>query len=377
MDPQAEKQIILVVDDAPENTQLLGRLLAKDYRVNVAMNGETALQIAESEEPPDLILLDVRMPGMNGYEVCQHLKAGRTTQRIPVIFLTGMSDVEAETKGFEVGGSDYVAKPFNVEVINARIKTHLALYALNQSLEEKVRQRTREIAETQEVTILSLATLAEYRNQELGRHALRTKHYIRLLAEHLKNHDRFRDFLDPETIATISKSAPLHDIGKVGVPDNVLLKMDKLKPLEEEELKKHTVYGKEAIARAEKALKSAGQNSFLHIAKEIAYTHHENWDGSGYPQGLTGKDIPLAGRLMAVADAYDMLVSKRLDKPPYPHQTAMMIIANDKGKKYDPDIVDAFMKLQGEFHKIARELADFEEEREILAKQGVVKEEPS
>jgi putative two-component system response regulator len=162
------------------------------------------------------------------------------------------------------------------------------------------------------------------------------------------------------------KSAPLHDIGKVGVPDNVLLKIGKLKPQEEAEMKKHTLYGKEAIARAEKAIQSTGQNSFLHTAKEIAHTHHENWDGSGYPQGLAGKDIPLAGRLMAVADAYDMLVSQRLDKPPFPHQTAVMIITNDKGKKYDPDIVDAFLQVQGEFHKIAREMADSETEKDFL-----------
>jgi putative two-component system response regulator len=285
-----------------------------------------------------------------------------------------MSDVENETKGFAAGGADYISKPFKTEIVHARIKTHLALYDQNRELEEKVRQRTREIMETQDATILSLAILAEYRNQESGRHAQRTQRYVRLLAEYLHDHPRFRNYLDQETIEMMYKSAPLHDIGKIGVPDSVLLKMGKLKPAEEDEMKKHTIYGKDALARSEKALKSRASDSFLQIAKELAFAHHENWDGSGYPQGLAGEAIPVPGRLMAVADAYDMLVCDRLDKPPFPHQTAMIIITSDKGKKYDPDIVDALMALEKKFHHIAVELADVEAEKEFLAKQGAGKE---
>ena len=239
---------------------------------------------------------------MDGFEVCDRLKGHEDTQGIPIIFLTAMAEEQDEAFGLSLGAVDYITKPFNPELVKARVHNHLELKKHRDNLEELVRQRTRQLELTQDVTIESMGTLAEYRDPETGGHIKRTRNYVKLLAEHLQKHPRFMDVLDDATIELLYKSAPLHDIGKVGIPDGILLKAGKLTEEEFEIMKRHTTYGMEALLAQEKML---GPDSFLRLAREIAATHQEKWDGSGYPVGLKGKDIPVQARIFAVADAFE------------------------------------------------------------------------
>lgn len=368
MENALRKQTVLVVDDLPENIALLDGILTPTYQLKAALNGESALRIAHSGNPPDIILLDVMMPGMDGYEVCRRLKASADTQKIPVIFVTARGEISDETRGFQVGAVDYITKPVSPPIVRARIHTHLALYDQNRVLEEKVRERTRELAHTQDITIHSLAVLAETRDNETGGHIMRTQRYVRALAEALVERSVYRALLDEETITLLFKSAPLHDIGKVGVPDSILLKPGKLTDSEFAEMQNHTVYGHLAITRAEAVFDERIGTSFLRFAREITYTHHEKWDGSGYPQGLSGEEIPLSGRLMAIADVYDALISRRIYKPPYSHTTAVGIILDGKGTHFDPTLVETFERLTETFRGIALQFADNDEERAMLLK---------
>ncbi len=354
---------VLIVDDTEANIDILVESLGDVYDLRVATDGQSALDQVE-EEAPDIILLDIMMPGMDGYEVCRTLKASNTSRAIPVIFLTAMTEAQDEKKGLDLGAVDYITKPFNPGLVKARVRNHLELKRHRDHLEEMVAERTRELALLQEVTIESLATLAEYRDPETGGHIKRTKNYVRLLAQYFMENDKYLDILDKATIDLLFKSAPLHDIGKVGVPDTILLKPGKLTDEEFVEMKKHTIYGRDAILTA---LKRLGENSFLRFAKEIAETHQEKWDGSGYPNGLKGEEIPLSGRLMAVADVYDALISRRVYKAPFTHGKAVAIIREGRGIHFDPAMVDAFLALQEEFRKVALQFADYEEERLALA----------
>ena len=350
---------ILVVDDSPDNIILMSRLLKDHYRTKIATNGEKALKIASSDDPPDLILLDVMMPYMDGYEVCQELKKNPKTSRIPVIFLTAKTDIEDEKRGFEVGAVDYITKPVSAPLLLARVKTHLLLkdsrdflIDKNQFLEHEIYKRTQEIIAIQDVTIIAMGSLAETRDSETGNHIRRTQNYVKMLAMKLKNNPRFKHILTDENIELLYKSAPLHDIGKVGVPDHILLKPGKLTPQEFEIMEKHTVFGSDAILAAEKRLESP--TSFLTFAREIAYSHQEKWDGSGYPEGLTGDDIPISARLMAVADVYDALITRRIYKPAFAHEESVDIIKNGYAAHFDPDIVDAFIEIEKELYEVAQ-----------------------
>ncbi|MBW2184915.1 MAG: two-component system response regulator [Deltaproteobacteria bacterium] len=362
---RTQKQYVLIVDDTPANIAMLGEILSADYNVLVATDGKTALEIASRAPYPDLILLDIMMPEMDGYEVCQRLKQSVITRKIPVIFVTAMTDNDNETKGFEAGAVDYIIKPIRPAIVRARVKNHLALYDQNQILEQKVEERTREITMTQDTTIHSMAVLAEIRDNETGSHIMRTQHFVRLLAEHLMGLEKFRDVLDPATVELIFKSTPLHDIGKVGVPDAILHKLGKLTTEEFEIMKNHPKLGRDALCAADQKFGVDSSTSFLRIAKEVAYSHHEKWDGSGYPDGLVGEDIPLAGRLMALADVYDALTTKRVYKPAFSHEKAMAIITPDRGSHFDPDIVDAFIILEKKFSDIAKEFSDYEKGHHI------------
>ncbi|ABF43060.1 response regulator receiver modulated metal dependent phosphohydrolase [Candidatus Koribacter versatilis Ellin345] len=362
--PQEQhKSTVLVVDDTPDNLALVGGLLKDLYRVKVANGGARALKIAQADNPPDLILLDIMMPEMDGYEVCRQLKADPHTRGIPVIFLTAKSQVEDEQMGFELGAVDYITKPLSPPIVMARVKTHLTLKAAadflrdqNDFLEKEVEKRTREVVAVQDVTIFVMASLAETRDTDTGNHIRRTQHYVRLLAEHLKNHPRFSGYLDDRSINVLFKSAPLHDIGKVGIPDSILLKPGKLTPEEFEIMKTHTTLGHDAIAHAEKSL---GMDvAFLHTAKEIALSHQEKWDGTGYPEGLSGDDIPIAARLMAVADVYDALKCRRAYKEPMAHEKIITIMKEGRGLHFDSDIVDAFLEINEKFEEVAGKFAD-------------------
>ncbi|MBT4519671.1 MAG: two-component system response regulator [Halieaceae bacterium] len=362
MNDQLKNQRILIVDDTPENIDVLIEILS-EYRRSVATNGEKALQIAGSGNPPDLILLDIMMPGMDGYEVCQKLKSEEKTKSIPVIFLTGMADEESEKKGLELGAVDYITKPISPPIVLERVKNHLLLKLArenlenqNDILEEKVKERTKELALTQDVIIFSMAVVAEFRDPETGGHIKRTQNYIKALASQLQNYEKYSPDLDDQAIELLYKSAPLHDIGKVGVPDSILMKPGKLTDEEFDEMKKHPTYGRDAISSAEKML--GGESTFLKYAREIAYSHQEKWDGSGYPEGLKGDAIPISARLMAVADVYDALISKRVYKPPFPHKEAIEIISAGKGKHFDPVMVEALLEIEDAFRNIALEFDD-------------------
>ena len=354
----APRPTVLVVDDTPQNLSLMSDLLGDTYSVKVAPNGTRALKIARSESPPDLVLLDIMMPEMDGWEVCRQLKAGPGTRDIPVIFLTAKIEPEDEEKGFSLGAVDYITKPISPPVVLARVRTHLALKAAadflrdkNAYLEQEVERRTGEVRALQDVTILTLASLAETRDNETGDHILRTQHYVRALAESLKSHPRFAEFLTERNIELLFKSAPLHDIGKVGIPDRILLKPGRLEPEEMKIMETHATLGRNAIEEAERRLGKSVP--FLEIAKEIAGAHQEKWDGTGYPNGLVGEAIPLSARLMAVADVYDALVSKRVYKPPLTHEQATEILVEGRGTHFDPEVVDAFLQIQDQCRAIA------------------------
>ncbi len=353
---------ILVVDDTVANVDILVYALENDYDVMVAMDGESALE-SVAYHRPDLILLDIMMPGMDGYEVCRRLKADAATRHIPIIFLTAMAEEQDEAKGLVLGAVDYVTKPFSPELVKARVKNQLELKMHRDRLEDLVKERTEQLELTQEITIESMGTLAEYRDPETGGHIKRTRQYVKVLAEYLQNHPKFKNYLTDPVIDLLYKSAPLHDIGKVGVKDSILLKPGKITDDEFDEMKKHAAYGRDVLAIQEKKL---GTNSFLHHARLIAGSHHEKWDGSGYPDGLAGDEIPIEARIMAIADVYDALISKRIYKPPFPHEKAVEIIAEGKGRHFDPDMVEAFLALEDTFRQIGYKYADFEEERENL-----------
>ena len=354
---KSQKPTILVVDDTPDNLDLMGDLLMDDYRVKVANSGKKALEIIQSASPPDLVLLDIMMPEMDGYEVCTILKSSEETKNIPVIFLTAKTNTIDEQKGFEIGAVDYITKPISPAIVMARVKTHLDLYYKNVYLEKLVTQRTHEIAAIQDVTIHAMASLAETRDNETGNHIRRTQNYVKLLAQHLQFHPKYTHFLNMDgVIETLFKSAPLHDIGKVGIPDAILLKPGRFEPSEFEIMKSHPELGQNTILQAESEL--GIDVPFLQYAKEIAYGHHEKWDGSGYPQGLSGEDIPISARLMAVADVYDALISRRVYKEGMPHEQAVQIILDGKGTHFDPHIIEAFVVLHETFKEIASTFSD-------------------
>lgn len=369
-----EIRSILVVDDTPFNLTLMSAVLSKHYNVLTASSGPQALDMLQSTRRPDLILLDIMMPAMDGYEVCRRLKANPATANIPVIFLTANVASDDEEKGFELGAVDYITKPIKQRVVLARIRTHLQLKAAADFLEDKaafleheVSRRSREIEAIQDVTILAMASLAETRDNETGNHIRRTQFYVHALAEQLRNHPRFSGFLNDHTIKLLFKSVPLHDIGKVGIPDRILLKPGKFTPDEFEIMKTHTTLGRDAIITAERRL--GIEVEFLTYAKEVAYSHQEKWDGSGYPEGLTGDAIPISARIMAVADVYDALISRRPYKEPWSHDKAVKLIADNRGAHFDPDIADAFIALQDEFFAISQRYADTDADIEEKRRQ--------
>ena len=357
------KKTVLVVDDTPDNLSLMSGLLKETYRVKLANSGEKALKAAQGDNPPDLILLDIMMPGMSGYEVCQALKAEPATRHIPVIFLTAMSSMEDEQKGLELGAADYITKPISPPIVLARVKTQLENKAMADFLRDQaaflraeVARQTQMVRAVQDATVLAMASLAETRDSDTGNHIRRTQFYVRALALKLRDHPRFQGFLTEDMIDLLFKTAPLHDIGKVGIPDRILLKPGRFTPEEFEIMKTHTTLGRNAIEHAEAALSVPVE--FLTVAKQIAYGHQEKWDGSGYPEGVGGDDIPIPARLMAVADVYDALISRRVYKDGMPHEKAVGIIREGAGTHFDPDIVEAFLAIEGEFRGIASRYAD-------------------
>ena len=360
---EATPQTILIVDDCPENLTVLSDLLQPVYQVRAATSGRKALIIAASAPRPDLVLLDVMMPEMDGFQVLEGLRANPATRDIPVIFVTAMDSREAELRGLDVGAVDYITKPVVPPVVLARVRTQLALKQArdrlagqNAWLEAEIARRLSDNELTQEVSIRALAHLAETRDPETGNHILRTQNYVHDLGLRLRHHARFCDTLSDRYIQLLARSAPLHDIGKVGIPDAILQKPGALTPEEWKIMQTHARLGYDAIEMAERD--AARPVEFLGLAKEIARWHHEKWDGSGYPDGLAGDAIPLSARLMALADVFDALISPRVYKAPMPFEKARDIIAAGRGKHFDPDITDAFLAGFEAFVAIARAHSD-------------------
>lgn len=358
---------ILIVDDSPGNLLLLSELLQPHYRVRAANSGRRALRVAASVPRPDLILLDVMMPEMDGYAVLALLRADPQTAAIPVIFVTAMDRSADEERGLALGAVDYISKPIKPAIVLARVRTHLDLKVArdwlqdrNAVLEAEVVRRMQENLLIQDISIRALAHLAEIRDPETGNHLLRTQGYMRVLATQLREHPCFADFLTEQNIQTSVKSAPLHDIGKVGIPDHILLKPGKLTPEEWEIMKTHSRLGGDAIEQAERDADQPVE--FLRVAKDIAHYHHEKWDGSGYPEGLVGDAIPIPARLMALADVFDALIARRAYKAPFPFERAVAIIREGRNTHFDPAIVDAFLVRLDEFASIAESHADSEAE---------------
>jgi putative two-component system response regulator len=356
MDETPKKSTIMIVDDNPVNLQLLQRLLdGCGYRVVAFPSGDLALNAA-GRNHPDLILLDINMPKMNGYEVCGHLKADEKLKEIPVIFISALNEALDKVRAFSVGCVDYVTKPFQPEEVQARVQTHLRLRSMqltlefhNLHLEELVREKVQEISDSQMATILALANLAENRDDDTGKHVSRTQEFCKALAGKLRCHHRYAQSIDEAFLENIYFAASLHDIGKVGIPDRILLKPGKLTPAEFEIMKTHAVIGARTLQASN--LKYP-RNAFLNMGIAIARSHHEKWDGSGYPDGLGGDDIPLCARIMALADVYDALRSERPYKDAYTHEKSCGIIMEGTGRHFDTVVVEAFTAIQNDFLEV-------------------------
>jgi len=372
------KSRILVVDDQPDNLLVLEDFLCADYAVTTFNQGQALVEYFGTGGTADLILLDVVMPMPDGYTLCRWLKSNPLTRDVPVIFLTSLESHTDEAYALSLGAEDFIHKPLSLPVVSARVRTHLllsqtrnALQQQNKSLERLVVERTQQIQEqsnelvrrseqviaAQGATISAFCSLVEARDNETGNHIRRTQHYVLELCERLRTHPRFSAELTAENIQLIFKSAPLHDIGKVAIPDCILHKPGRLTADEWVVMKRHAEFGANAIAAAQGSV-GDGNTSFLEYAREIALTHHERWNGSGYPRNLAGDAIPLAGRLMAVADVYDALISRRVYKEPFSHEAALELMRAENGKHFDPDVLDCMLSVAWRFEDIARSLAD-------------------
>lgn len=313
---------VLIVDDEPTNLRVLKQILQDHYRLSFAKNGEDALRFVE-KDCPDLILLDVMMPGMTGFEVCQKLKSKASTQSIPVIFVTALTDDTDEATGFEVGGVDYITKPVSPPVVKARVKTHLSLIQAD------------ELRKTRLQVIQRLGKAAEYKDNETGMHVIRMSHYSQVIA--------LAYGLSKNQAENLLNAAPMHDIGKIGIADSIILKPGKLTDEEFAIMKTHPQIGAEILGET--------NSDLLHLAKSVALTHHEKWDGTGYPKQLKGKNIPIEGRIVALADVFDALTSKRPYKEAWSVEKTMDLIRSEKGKHFDPELVDI---LEQELDKIIK-----------------------
>ena len=357
------KPTCLLVDHRPEELDRIGAMLQSDYALRLAPTGDAALRLAAVPQPADLIVLDQGLPDIDGFEVCRRLKQQPATRGIPVLLLIDQSNAEHERRTLECGAADLLGRPFSAGLLLLRAATQIALHARAGAERAHqagiVRDQARDTAELlrpQDVTILSMALLAETRDPDTANHLLRTQHYVRSLAHQLRLQPGFQDQLDDHMIDMLFRSAPLHDIGKVAIPDRVLLNPGKLSDEEYEIMKTHTTLGRDAIERVETALQTRVE--FLAMAKEIALSHQEKWDGSGYPQGLRGTAIPLSARLMSVADVYDALISQKIYKDGVSHEQAMVEMMAGRGRHFDPDIVDALLDIQAEIRVIAQRFAD-------------------
>ncbi len=353
---KAAKPKILIVDDNVTNLNIARKSLCDDYNVVLIKDGAMAL----AEIPninPSLILLDVEMPGLSGFDVIQKIKKEMPDPfcNIPVIFLTAKDDGDSEFEGLNLGAVDYVIKPFSAALLKKRVELHLKLHNYSTNLEHLVEEKTEHIKELQYAVIYSMSEMVERRDRGTGKHILRTHTFLRMLLEQVIKDCIYEDSLVDVDVEIYAHASQMHDVGKICIPDNILLKPAALTSEEYEIIKKHTLYGSDII---DTAIKEVREVEFLEVAKNFALTHHEKWDGSGYPYGLKGEDIPICGRLMAIVDAYDALTSARPYKHAKTHEETVDIIISDRGKHFDPLIVDSFLKIADEFVEITESNRD-------------------
>lgn len=340
-----ERAKILVIDDTKTNIEVLEGILSNDYDMYVALNGKKAIFLTEKVQP-DLILLDVMMPEMDGYETLRQMRAKGLVDNTPVIFLTAKADPRSEQTGLDLGAVDYITKPFNPDLVRLRIKNQLEFKQQRDHLHDLVDVRTQALRKTLKVMLTSLGALAEHRDTDTGEHIRRTQVLVQMLAEKLSDHPRFKDAIpNREYIDFYATAAPLHDIGKVGIPDEILRKPAKLNDEEREVMSKHPQIGYDVLLGA---MRELSEIPLVKIAADIALSHHERWDGAGYPNQLKGDQIPVGARLMAVADVYDALVSRRPYKDPFTHEVAVGEIKAGAGSQFDPDVVEAFLSLEAD-----------------------------
>ena len=339
---------ILVVDDTKTNIEVLEGILSNDYDVCVALNGKKAIELTEKIKP-DLILLDVMMPEMDGYETLRIMRQKDILQGIPVIFLTAKADSVSEQTGLDLGAVDYITKPFSPELVKLRIKNQLQLKLQRDHLHELVDEKTADLRKTLKVMLTSLGALAEYRDPETGEHIKRTQIIVQRIAEELQKNPKFENVITSEYIENLATAAPLHDIGKVGIHDRILRKPGSLTHDERQIMMQHPQRGYDVLLEATKELHDS---PMVKIAADMALGHHEYWNGEGYPNHKKADDIPIGARIMAVADVYDALVSKRPYKDPYPHKVAVQEIIKGRGTQFDPDVVDAFLAISEQLPEI-------------------------
>ena len=333
------KPLLLIVDDELNNIKLLREVLQSNYDTRVALNGTEALERVYIEPLPELILLDVMMPGIDGYEVCRKIKSDPKTAKIPVIFVTAMGDVEFETRGFDVGGVDYIQKPFSGSIVRARIATHISLANQNRACETAVQIKTRELEENKKAAIFMLAEAGHYNDQDTGVHIWRMAAYSRALAQ-------AADW-PVDAAGMLELAAPMHDTGKIGIPDSVLKAPRKLTPEEWVIMKNHTIIGNTILSQSKTPL--------FQMAATIALNHHEKWAGGGYPAGITGEAIPEAARIVAIADVFDALTMKRPYKEAWPNEKAFEMIQKEGGLHFDPVLAEKFLSIKETITKIKEE----------------------
>ncbi|MFZ1985205.1 MAG: response regulator [Desulfatitalea sp.] len=359
---KATQEHIMIIDDTPQNLQLLSTLLQrKGYGVSAFPLGRLALQAAEKKSP-DLVLLDINMPEMNGFEVCRQFKSKEALSQIPIIFISAMDNTENKVKALKCGGVDYVTKPFQMEEIYARVNTHLQLHRaqavlrqFNEKLQARVACQVEEITKSQLAMIFALAKLSHTRDDDTGLHLERVQHLCKILATALSQHSSFCDDIMPEFITAIFHASPLHDLGKVGIADAILLKPGKLTPEEFAIMKTHTTIGADTLSTV---YKEYPNNDFLKMGIDIAKFHHEKWDGSGYPSGLSNTTIPLSARIMALVDVYEALRARRPYKEPIPHEQSVSIILDGSAKSFDPQIVEVFSGIAQDFDNTYAQISD-------------------
>jgi putative two-component system response regulator len=350
-----KRKSLFIVDDNLTNLNIARDILSKDYNVITIPSARKMFEML-NKTVPDIILLDIEMPEMNGYDAIKALKSEERYKHIPVIFITVRGDSASELAGLSLGAVDYISKPFAPQLLAKRIEIHATLESqkeqlkdYNDNLVEMANDKAKEVIDLQNTIIGTIAELLECRDYTASGHIFRTQNYLKIFVEALNKNGIYKNEICDWKIESILQSCKLHDLGKIAVNEKILKKPSKLTEEEFEEIKSHASFGVEVI---EKIQRNANNSSFLEHAKIFAGTHHEKWDGTGYPNGLSAETIPLQGRLMAIADVYDALISERPYKKAFPHEEAVRIIEEGKGTYFDPNLVDVFLKLEGDFKTI-------------------------